>query len=659
MERDNSLSLSEASAESLHTLSINADGTVPSTKIQFQVSIVDRDSSEKNGDVVEEKDVFDLITPSESGSDLPTRATRRNTFPVLRDQDEKRRNPRLYGWRATVLTCAFTVIVVLMINVSLAVYGVVKYSKKGSERNLYVGDCDQAGNISNSLHILINILSTILLSASNYTMQCLHSPTRAEVDRAHAAKKWVDIGIPSWRNRKFVSLRNRVLWWGLGLSSLPLHFVIYNSSVFLEIAAQEYQAVVTSSGIPQMIHNNQLLDISNNCTELAWENCESIYSGFRHEDGDVIFTASALFNLDFTVPANTSSPIWDQTFLSLRNMSSLSWNFSDPNGMLPYGNLTIADTSYNITSCCAKTTVYSPCKLIFDVQIIVIVIICNAIKAICDALASFLEHPDPTTKDMCLISKREIIAKSFETQPKPKKWKEGRESMAEKEFYAVSARRWAWVNTFLVLCLFSLLIGLGQAADRNLQGTPSSTANGFGSTLRSSYPTTLTTNIAGWGKATTLVLVNTPQVLISLMSVLYNGCLTSMILVGKWNSFSQHRHPLHVTVPLGEQKSQYYLTIPYRYAIPLLIVMGTFHWLISESFFLVSLTAFRGTEVQPQDSVFGIGYSAMSIALAALICLLLIAVLALKSWQRYKVAMPVAGSCSVVISAACHKAERE
>jgi hypothetical protein len=87
--------------------------------------------------------------------------------------------------------------------------------------------------------------------------------------------------------------------------------------------------------------------------------------------------------------------------------------------------------------------------------------------------------------------------------------------------------------------------------------------------------------------------------------------------------------------------------------------MGIYYWLVSESFFLVSLRAFRGTEIQSQDSLFGIGYSALSIALAALICFVLIAILAFKSLQRFKVAMPMAGSCIVVISAACHKVERE
>jgi hypothetical protein len=189
-----------------------------------------------------------------------------------------------------------------------------------------------------------------------------------------------------------------------------------------------------------------------------------------------------------------------------------------------------------------------------------------------------------------------------------------------------------------------------------------STGIGFGSSLNN-YPTILSsaaTTVSGfWGTLKTIILVNTPQVLISLMNVLYNGLFTAMLLVGEWNLFSQHRQPLRVTSPIGDQITNYYLTIPYRYSVPLLALTGTFHWLISESFFLVSITAFNGLDIQPADSVFGIGYSALVILLAIIVCFLLIAILTFKSVQRYKLGMPVAGSCSAVISAACHKAEGE
>jgi hypothetical protein len=132
--------------------------------------------------------LFSRKSISSSIPELPKPVIRRNKFRPLRDQDEKHRNPRLYGWRATVLSCTITSTVVLIINIALTVYGVSKFGNDVGESVLHSGDCHQAKRISTILHVLINILSTTLLGASNYTMQCLHSPTRAEVDRAHTQK---------------------------------------------------------------------------------------------------------------------------------------------------------------------------------------------------------------------------------------------------------------------------------------------------------------------------------------------------------------------------------------------------------------------------------------------------------------------------------------
>ena len=140
-------------------------------------------------------------------------------------------------------------------------------------------------------------------------------------------------------------------------------------------------------------------------------------------------------------------------------------------------------------------------------------------------------------------------------------------------------------------------------------------------TLRLAYPETITRNIAGWAKTGTLLPVNLPQTIVSLMIVLYNSCLTSICLMETWDSFSKQPEALRVTTPLGKQKSQYYLTIPYQYAIPLLLTTSSFHWSISNSFFLVSIKAFKNTEEQPQDSVYAIGYSSLSILISAIICL--------------------------------------
>ncbi len=56
-------------------------------------------------------------------------------------------------------------------------------------------------------------------------MQRLSAPTRQEVDKAHGAGTWLDIGIPSVRNVRRISWERRNLWILLALSSLPLHLL--------------------------------------------------------------------------------------------------------------------------------------------------------------------------------------------------------------------------------------------------------------------------------------------------------------------------------------------------------------------------------------------------------------------------------------------------
>ena len=65
---------------------------------------------------------------------------------------------------------------------------------------LWEGDCERVRQINVGVHLVINLLSTTMLSSSNYCMQCLSAPTRNEVDKAHAHGIWLDIGVPSLRN---------------------------------------------------------------------------------------------------------------------------------------------------------------------------------------------------------------------------------------------------------------------------------------------------------------------------------------------------------------------------------------------------------------------------------------------------------------------------
>lgn len=126
------------------------------------------------------------------------------------------------GWRFGAINCAIAVCIVFLINLVATIWGSA-YTKESGV--LFEGDCKRARKLNSGLHFLINLLSTILLSSSNYCMQCLSAPTRREIDKGHAAGTWLDIGVLSVRNLRHISGKRVVIWTLLLLSSLPLHLL--------------------------------------------------------------------------------------------------------------------------------------------------------------------------------------------------------------------------------------------------------------------------------------------------------------------------------------------------------------------------------------------------------------------------------------------------
>lgn len=56
-------------------------------------------------------------------------------------------------------------------------------------------------------------------------MQCLGSPTREEVDKAHSKGRFLHLGVPSIHNIRGIGFSRKLLWLSLGLSAFPLHLV--------------------------------------------------------------------------------------------------------------------------------------------------------------------------------------------------------------------------------------------------------------------------------------------------------------------------------------------------------------------------------------------------------------------------------------------------
>lgn len=124
-----------------------------------------------------------------------------------------------------LLSCSVTAMVVLLVNLSCTIYFKVNWGSKVDINTFYQGNCSRSENINTGLHVVINLLSTTLLGASNMCMQLLAAPTRSEIDIAHKSRVWLDIGVPSIRNLKYIHKERLIVWMILGLSSIPLHFL--------------------------------------------------------------------------------------------------------------------------------------------------------------------------------------------------------------------------------------------------------------------------------------------------------------------------------------------------------------------------------------------------------------------------------------------------
>ena len=152
------------------------------------------------------------------------------------------------------------------------------------------------------------------------------------------------------------------------------------------------------------------------------------------------------------------------------------------------------------------------------------------------------------------------------------------------------------------------------------------------------------------------IVANTPQLVISALHLNYNSIFTCMLLEKEWNDFVHERKTLRVSSPRDGQRSSYFLSLPYTYAILLIILSALMHWLVSESIFIAQIVAYTTEGVETMAyGVTTCGYSCIAIVFVLLLgCLMLSAILAI-GCQKYRPGMPLAGHCSAVLSAACQR----
>lgn len=161
---------------------------------------------------------FDSLE-SKASRHLPTAKIRRTTLGIYKDK-----------WRLGASIAALVAIVTALVNLSVGAWATSLMNDNNPMTNgilveIFHGDCKKTSTMNTWAHLAINVISTCLLAGSNYCMQCLVAPTRLDIDQAHRQSRWLDIGLPSIRNLRYIETRRRWLWAFLVASSLPLHLL--------------------------------------------------------------------------------------------------------------------------------------------------------------------------------------------------------------------------------------------------------------------------------------------------------------------------------------------------------------------------------------------------------------------------------------------------
>ncbi|KAF4958766.1 hypothetical protein FGADI_2110 [Fusarium gaditjirri] len=327
------------------------------------------------------------------------------------------------NWQVSLIGGACACIIVLIINLGITIWSSVSLKanengedyepgQRSSRRIMYEGSCSASRTLSVVIHLIINIFGSILLAASNHGMQCLSTPTRGDVQKAHAHKQWMDIGILTFRNLRMVSRIRVALWLLLILSSVPLH-LLFNSVVYSSLTKRRYDTFSVDEEF-RLLRKTSGYEPLDDPTDK--EIVEQMIAGSYGQ----LDNLTALQCIDeYAVASQTKR---DDLLVIVDSFGSvIMTGFAAP-GAAPAHH---AGASY------LNFPVKEMCRLNFDFQIAVVILAVNFIEAIVlvfialrpskeplfvlgDAIESFLVSLDEKSGGNCLASARMVQTGHFD-----------------------------------------------------------------------------------------------------------------------------------------------------------------------------------------------------------------------------------------------------
>ena len=297
----------------------------------------------------------------------------------------------------------------------------------------------------------------------------------------------------------------------------------------------------------------------------------------------------------------------------------------------------------------------------------------NPLMTIGDAVASFLDERDITSKHLGLLSIRNAkqgrsAGATIWNSPR-QRWKEATSKTRRTltlllygsiMFIVKMSLRPTRFTTALIAITALLIWGVRTVNQRGSTSTYDALRLGFGVV---DPRTVIYSHLIPNGMAWLALIANSPQVILSFLYFAYNSLFTAMLMGYEWVSYAHKSKGLRTSrKPTGYQRSTYFLQLPYRFGIPLVVLSGALHWLVSQSIFVVAFDPYdnegkpiaRSEEWGYAVATRTVGYSPTAMLAVIILGVAMVAAVIGFGYIPYKPEMPLAGSCSLAISAACH-----
>ncbi|KAI0534992.1 hypothetical protein GGR58DRAFT_515688 [Xylaria digitata] len=568
--------------------------------------------------------------------------------------------PTIQSWRiglskrnkALLLQIAL-VAATLTTNLILVLYASLKYPSRDGVGLIYTGNCDTTQTSNRYINLLINVLSTGMLSAFNFCIQLQASPTRADVDRIHEHNSWLYIGVLSIRNLKYISRWHLISCIILALSSLPIH-LIFNAAVFQSPGSNDYTIAVNLSTAERNRQGDPAWD---NYKANPRQNYQRIIADIQSNVTHVLYDAKnasacyALYDDYWAVQGNAVVFVKNETAQQNKNDSLLLYvsfvAFSPPPSVTTWF---LGPPRYEVSRCLIQVqppkATANRCRLLYSAHILktderrrealrgegdtrptesITAPREATLVTLGDAVASFMRKADKATKNMCLVTKHDIINENI-------RW-----------MSVVTRKQWSCLILLYTIFLTALYAVLG--------GSCASLRH----RLRSNTVSLSFLHSLGFGLLVNVLIINSPQLIFSILYSLYGTVLTTFLVQREFSLMYSRRKTLRVSEPVGIQRSSYFISLPLRYGIPLNVSSALLHWLLSQSFFIPRITALKPDGAEDYENTFTtLGHSPFAVIVTGIAVFISVIIIILLGCRKYDGTMRVVSTNSKAISAACH-----